>query len=56
MRIKIDKNLLIPNEVEILEDLIVAALNNANNNMVNKTEEEMQKLGLPPELMKMGIQ
>lgn len=50
--ITINESLLVPEEVRMLEDLVVAALNNANNNATIRAEEEMQKLGLPPEMMK----
>lgn len=52
--VKIDKSLLNSDDAEMLEDLIVAAFNNATHNAVAKAEEEMQKLGLPPSLTKMG--
>lgn len=50
-RIKIDPSLVDPKEVEILEDLIVAAYNDAKVKLDNHTNEEMSKmsggLGLP---------
>jgi DNA-binding YbaB/EbfC family protein len=50
-RIKIDPSLADPKEVEILEDLIVAAYNDAKVKLDNHTNEEMSKmsggLGLP---------
>lgn len=50
--VKIDKALVDPNEVEVLEDLIVAALNDARGKAEQLTQEEMQKLtgglNLPP--------
>ncbi len=48
-RIKIDKSLLDPAEVEVLEDLIVAAVGDARAKVAAHAEEEMQKLtgGLP---------
>jgi len=50
-RIKIDPSLVDPKEVEILEDLIVAAYNDAKIKLDNHTSEEMGKmsggLGLP---------
>lgn len=53
-KVKIDKSLLDPNEVEILEDLIVAAANDAKAKLEAHLAEEMQKmtggLGLPPGL------
>ncbi len=51
-RIKIDKSLVDPNEVEVLEDLIVAAFNEAKNRVEAHVAEEMAKLTgglqLPP--------
>jgi DNA-binding YbaB/EbfC family protein len=47
--IKIDKSLLDPEEVEVLEDLIVAAFADAKRKVKAHAEQEMQKLtgGLP---------
>ncbi|MDR0632833.1 MAG: YbaB/EbfC family nucleoid-associated protein [Holosporales bacterium] len=47
--IKIDGGLLVPSEVEILEDLIVAAYNDARRKADALVEEESRKLtlGLP---------
>ncbi len=53
-RIKIDRALVDPNEVEVLEDLIVAAANDAKAKVEARVQEEMQKLTgglqLPPGL------
>jgi nucleoid-associated protein EbfC len=48
-RIKIDPSLADPTEVEILEDLIVAATNDAKGKIESHMQDEMQKLagGLP---------
>jgi DNA-binding YbaB/EbfC family protein len=50
-RIKIDKSIVDPNDVEMLEDLIVAAINDARGKVEAHAAEEMQKLtgglGLP---------
>lgn len=48
-RIKIDKSLADPEEIEILEDLVVAATNDAKAKIEAHTAGEMQKLsaGLP---------
>ncbi len=48
-RVKIDKSLVDPNEVEILEDLIVAATNDAKSKIEAHLAAEMQKMtgGLP---------
>ena len=50
-RIKIDKAVVDPAEVEVLEDLLVAAFNDAKAKVSSHAEAEMQKLtgglGLP---------
>jgi DNA-binding YbaB/EbfC family protein len=43
-KIKIDKTLLAPEESEVLEDLIVAAFNDARAKVSAHAEQEMQKL------------
>ena len=43
-KIKIDKNLLDPQEVEVLEDLIVAAFNDSRAKVSAHAGKEMQKL------------
>lgn len=49
--VKIDKSLLVPDEAEVLEDLIVAAFNDARAKVNAHAEAEMGKLtgglGLP---------
>jgi DNA-binding YbaB/EbfC family protein len=51
-KIKIDKSLVDPTEVEVLEDLIVAAFNDAKGRVEAHMAEEMGKLtgglNLPP--------
>lgn len=51
-KIKVDKSLMDPNEVEVLEDLIVAAFNDAKARVESHVAEEMGKLTgglkLPP--------
>jgi len=51
-RIKIDKSLVNPEESEILEDLVVAAVNDAHQRVQSMVSEEMSKLtgglSLPP--------
>ena len=42
--IKIDKSLIVPDEGEVLEDLIVAAFNDARAKVSVHAEQEMQKL------------
>lgn len=53
-RVKIDPSLVVPGEVEILEDLLVAAFNDARTKVEARMQEEMGKLtgglGLPPGL------
>ena len=48
-KISIDKSLVDPEEVEILEDLILAAANDAKSKIEVRVQEEMAKLtgGLP---------
>lgn len=50
--VKIDPSLLKPEEVEVLEDLIVAATNDARSHLEARMQEEMSKvtggLNLPP--------
>jgi nucleoid-associated protein EbfC len=43
-QIKIDKSLLDPEEVEVLEDLLVAAFADAKRKVSAHAEQEMQKL------------
>lgn len=43
-RVKIDKSLLDPNDVEMLEDLIVAAFNDSRAKVDAHVQEEMAKL------------
>jgi len=51
-RIKIDRSLIDPNEAEVLEDLILAAFNDAKAHVEAHMAEEMKKLtgglSLPP--------
>jgi DNA-binding YbaB/EbfC family protein len=51
-KVKLDKSLLDPTEVEVLEDLIVAAFNEARTRVEAHVAEEMAKvtggLQLPP--------
>jgi nucleoid-associated protein EbfC len=51
-RIKIDKSLVDPNDVEVLEDLLVAALNDARAKVDALAAEQMREmtggLNLPP--------
>ena len=43
-RLQIDKSLAVPDEVEVLEDLVVAACNDARAKVNAHSEEEMRKL------------
>jgi len=51
-KISIDKSLIDPNEKEMLEDLIIAAYNDAKTKVETNSSEQMTKiaggLGLPP--------
>jgi hypothetical protein len=51
-RVKVDKNLCDPEETEVLEDLIVAAINDAKAKVEAQVQEETSKvmgdLKLPP--------
>ncbi|MGH6981741.1 MAG: YbaB/EbfC family nucleoid-associated protein [Stellaceae bacterium] len=51
-RVKIDKSLMIADEIEVLEDLLMAAFNDAKTRLNAYVAEEMQKLTgglkLPP--------
>ncbi len=51
-KITLDKSIIDPNEKEMLEDLIVAAFNDAKNKVEATANEQMSKiaggLGLPP--------
>jgi nucleoid-associated protein EbfC len=43
-KLKIDKSLMIPDEAEVVEDLIVAAFNDAKQKVSAHAEAEMHKL------------
>ena len=43
-KVKIDPSLLVPGEVEVLEDLVVAAFNEAKQRLDAHVQEEMGKL------------
>ena len=51
-KIKLDKTIVDPNEVEVLEDLVVAAFNDAKSRVERQVAEETEKLTgglkLPP--------
>lgn len=51
-KLKIDPSLLKPEEAEVLEDLVVAATNDARSHLEVRVQEEMSKvtggLNLPP--------
>ena len=53
-RVKIDKSLMVADETEVLEDLIVAATNDAKGRVEAHLQQEMSKLtgglNLPPGL------
>lgn len=43
LSVKIDKEVVDPDDVEMLEDLIIAAVNEAQNKISKSSEEEMSK-------------
>jgi DNA-binding YbaB/EbfC family protein len=43
-RVKIDQAVVVPAEIEVLEDLLVAAFNDAKGKVNSYAEAEMQKL------------
>ena len=51
-KINIDKSLIDPNECEVLEDLIIAAFNDANKKIAENTNNQLGSIssgmGLPP--------
>ena len=53
LEIKIDREVVIPDDVEMLEDLILAAVNQALQNARAKAEEELGKVtgGLAPGML-----
>lgn len=52
-KVAIEASLLVPEDKEVLEDLIVAAFNNAKQNADHVLQEEMAKAGLSPEMMQL---
>ncbi|MDZ5760852.1 YbaB/EbfC family nucleoid-associated protein [Lyticum sinuosum] len=52
LEIRIDDQLISKSEKSILEDLIVAAFNNAKKSSDSIVSQEMEKIGIPPEMMK----
>lgn len=58
-KIDIDKSLMDPNEKEMLEDLVITAINNARKNSDAKTNEEMQKIssaaGIPMDMLNSAL-
>ncbi len=51
-KVKIDPSLIDPNDAEVLEDLVVAAVNDAKGRVEERMQEEMQEvtggMELPP--------
>lgn len=43
-KIKIDRSIVNPDDVEVLEDLVMAAFNDAANKVAEQSKEEMAKL------------
>ncbi len=54
-KIDIDKSLLSPEEKEVLEDLLIAAFNNAKQSADSKMGEEMKGLGISPDMLKFPL-
>ena len=54
LSVKIDPEAIDPEDIELLEDLVMAAVNNALENSRKMMEEEMGKI-LPPSFGKMNI-
>ncbi|MDJ1304716.1 MAG: YbaB/EbfC family nucleoid-associated protein [Candidatus Midichloria sp.] len=52
-KVSINKDLMNPEEVEVLEDLICAALSDARRKADELVNQSMSSLGLPPDMMKM---
>ena len=52
-KVFIDKSLLVEDEQEVLEDLIVAAFNNAKKQAEDGSNSAMKDLGIDPNMMKM---
>lgn len=54
-KLKIDPSLINPQDAEMMEDLIVAALNDARSKadqkMADETQKAMQEMGIPPGAM-----
>ncbi len=46
-RLQIDKSLLVPEEVEVLEDLVVAAINDTKIKVDEITNSEMSQFSMP---------
>lgn len=44
LSLKIDKEVVDPNDIEMLEDLIIAAINEAQEKVAKSSEDEMSKL------------
>ncbi len=54
--LKIAKEIVDPNEIEMLEDLVLAAVNKAKKDVDNMVSEEMGKLGgMMPEIPGMNL-
>ena len=51
-KVKIDKSIIKVDEVEIIEDLVAVAFNNAKKNAEHYSNEEMNKSGLSPDILK----
>ncbi|WHQ46902.1 MAG: YbaB/EbfC family nucleoid-associated protein [Candidatus Midichloria sp.] len=52
-KVNINKDLMNPEEVEVLEDLICASLSDAKRKADELVNQNMSSFGLPPDMMKM---
>ena len=52
-KIKIDPSLLVKEEVDMLEDLIIAALADTKRKADEMVNDHMGSMGVPPDIMKM---
>lgn len=57
-QLKIDRTLVNPDEIELLEDIVKAAINDArtkaDTTMADETAKAMSQMGLPPGLLNGG--
>lgn len=51
IKVKINKKIINIDEIEIIEDLVTVAFNNAKKNAEQYSQQEMNKLGLSPDML-----